>query len=326
MNRINHLKSKNNFTDSILSPLRKVKKKSRNKLFFFQKIRNNYIIQRNLKKGVFAVEIQSYMGLGANLIWALEIMAFCKERELTPLFKFTSANSKEKEDNFGNYFGIKNSSNLKRPIQFAKMRTFKDLNLNFDWNYNAKLNLELTQELLNKYLIIHKDILSEVDAFCKDHFKGKKVLGVHYRGTDKKSEAPLLSYGDIEKNIQYFLTQYPKTNLLFISSDDENFIKYIEQSSLNLPIVYNDDSVRSSDNTAIHSSGKNLYNINRDALINCLLLSKCDALMKTASILSAWSKLFNPQLPLVFLTEPYKEYQYFPEKELAKDVLFKPIS
>lgn len=305
--------------------VRKLLNKSQSLLFFFQANKNKHIIKHNLNEGIFAIEIYSYMGIGANLVWALEIMAYCDEKGLIPQFKFTNPGAKKKENNFENYFEIRHSLILNRPIRFAKMRKFQDLNLDIKWNYNSILDLELAQKLITKYLIIKKDVQKEVAEFQTKHFKNKKVLGVHYRGTDKKSEAPLLSYDSVERNINFYLTKYPDTDCIFVSSDDKNFITYIENCSITLPVIYNDDTYRSINNLAIHASGQNQYNINRDAIINCLLLSHCDTLMKTASLLSDWSKLFNPELPLIMLSQPFNEYQFFPGKELAKNILYDPI-
>lgn len=303
--------------------VRKLLSYTKYQLFLFQIKRNKKIIKNNNKKGIFAVEIYNYMGIGANLIWALEIMAYCDERGLVPLIKFINPSTKKKSDNFGNYFEINHSLNLNKPLRYAKMRQFKDLNLDVDWIYNSVLNLELAEKLITKYLVVKKDVQKEVDEYQYKHFYNKKVLGVHYRGTDKKSEAPLLPYDNIERNIIFFLKKYPDTDCIFVSSDDENFITYIVDSSITRPIIYNQDTFRSKNDLPIHSSGQNLYNINRDAIINCLLLSHCDALMKTASILSDWSKLFNPSIPLILLSEPYNKF--FPANELGKNVMYNSL-
>jgi hypothetical protein len=63
----------------------------------------------------------------------------------------------------------------------------------------------------------------------------------------------------------------------------------------------------------------------RDAIVNCLILSRCEALLKTASILSAWSKLFNPRLPVVMLNRPPDEHLWFPERVLVGENLFEPL-
>ena len=59
--------------------------------------------------------------------------------------------------------------------------------------------------------------------------------------------------------------------------------------------------------------------------MNCLILSRCAALLKTASILSGWSKLFNPALPVVMLNRPPEENLWFPERVLVGENLFEPV-
>ena len=53
-----------------------------------------------------------------------------------------------------------------------------------------------------------------------------------------------------------------------------------------------------------------------EALINCLLLSKCNMLIKNSSFLSAWSKVFEPTLPVVMIYRDSPESQWFPERDL----------
>ncbi len=65
------------------------------------------------------------------------------------------------------------------------------------------------------------------------------------------------------------------------------------------------------------------------ALADCLLLSRCEALVKTPSALSTWSKVFGPELNLVLVGKPYSNpwksswsnidgLGYFPEKLLYR--------
>jgi hypothetical protein len=48
--------------------------------------------------------------------------------------------------------------------------------------------------------------------------------------------------------------------------------------------------------------------------------------MKTASILSDWSVLFNPKIKLILLSKPYQNNIYFPFKDFSNSIEFKPIS
>lgn len=146
---------------------------------------------------------------------------------------------------------------------------------------------------------IKEDGIVEVDEFCSNYFEGRKILGIHYRGTDRKAEVKLVSYDKMTKNISKYLVKYPNTNSIFIPTDDMNFIKYLENSKIDRT-----DSFRSTNDKVIHHSIENVYDINRGAIINCLIMARCSVLMKTASILSSWSKLFNSSLPLVMLSVP----------------------
>lgn len=283
------------------------------------------VAKYNSRNGVFAVEIRSTVGLGARLEWCLEILAYCDENGLIPQFKFSYPNSENSEDYFGTFFGIKGTvENGKSPI-FIKISSITELSLGKD--YDRVLNIDLASFLINKYLVVKDDVLSEVEDFCSKHFANRRVLGVHYRGTDKVEESSVFSYDSVKRNIEHYLKLHPDTDRVFIASDDINFIENIEKASVGRPILYRNDSFRARDGNSIHrSAATDKYEITRDAIVNCLLLSRCDALLKTASILSGWSKLFNPRLPVVMLNRPYGEYQWFPERDLVDNNLFEPIN
>lgn len=267
-----------------------------------------------------AVEIHNTVGIGARLEWVLEILAFCDENQLAPLFKFTYPGSDK--DYFKSFFAIKgNPTTTPDSIKFIKIYSLSDLDLGKD--YDKVLTMDLAAYLIKKYLAVQDDVMQEVDAFCTTHFQQKKVLAVHYRGTDKCMEAPVVSYENVTNNIKLFCEKVPGIRSIFVSSDDANFIKYINNSSLELLVVSRDDAYRSDNNEPIHRSQQGKYDINRDAIVNCLLLSRCDGLLKSASILSGWSMLFNPTLPMVMLNRPFDSF--FPERELLNIVLCDPV-
>ena len=283
------------------------------KLNIAQKMINRRAFRSNVSNGVMAVEIKNTIGIGARLSWVLEILAFCDEHNLRPAFRFTYPGSDI--DYFKPFFRIDDSCSCTLDsIPFVKIYTIGELDLGK--NYDDVLTVESASYLIKKYLVIQDDILQEVDAFCTAHGFDSKIVGVHYRGTDKSAEAPPVSYDNVEQNIQCFIRKFPETTGVFVSSDDDHFVKYIKESSVGHLVVSRDDFFRATDNVAIHFSGQDKYDINRDAIVNCLLLSRCHALIKTASILSAWSVLFNPDMQVVMLNRPFDNY--FPERDLMK--------
>jgi hypothetical protein len=277
----------------------------------------------NARQGVLAVDVRSTVGLGAKLEWCLEIMAYCNDTGLVPRFRFSYPDSRQRVDYFGSFFNIRDSE--ERPAKFVTISSIVELDLGRD--YDNVLTIPLATYLINKYLVVSATVMSEVDGFCSQHFADRRVLGVHYRGTDKARESPIVSYDSVRRNIEHYLELYPATDRVFIASDDANFIEHLHAAALSRPIICREDSFRSRDGSSIHESAHtDKYYVNRDAIVNCLVLSRCAALLKTASILSGWSKLFNPRLPVVMLNKPYDGHLWFPERELIASNLFEPVS
>jgi hypothetical protein len=282
----------------------------------------SWLARYNSRHGVLGIEIRSSVGLGAKLEWCLEIMAYCDDHGLLPQFRFSSPDAREPVDYFGSLFKIRGSPESQ--ARFVKISSIIELDLGQD--YDQLLTLELATYLINKYLVVREEVIGEVDDFCGRHFADRSVVGVHYRGTDKGRESPLVSYDSVRRNIAHYLELYPNTNAIFVATDDARFLDHLQSASLGRSIICRNDSFRSRDGSPIHeSSYTDKLEINRDAIVNCLILSKCEALLKTASILSGWSKLFNPRLPVVMLNSPPAEHLWFPERVLVAENLFEPV-
>jgi hypothetical protein len=240
-----------------------------------------------------------------------------------PSFKFTNPYDLDGVDSFNSFLGIKGVPENNVSKCYLKINKIGELG--FDKHYNDILNIRYSNYQSNKYIFIKKDLKDEVDEFFSRYMRDKVVLGVHYRGTDKLNEAPAITYDRVVRNINYYLDQFPETETVFVSSDETNFINFISNSSIKCHVVYRDDTFRSSDDSSIHHSDQSKYSIQHDALVNCLILSRCNALMKTASILSSISKLINPDLPLVMLNKPYKHCTWFPERDFIDAALYDPV-
>ncbi len=279
------------------------------------------LIRRRQKDGILAIDICNIHGLGAKLEWALEIMAYCEEMKLRPRFRFSYPGS---EDYFADYFYIPNAREDERGIKFTRIKEMSELGLAKD--YDKLLSIGYANQLIVKYLGIKEFILAEVDGFCRDHFGDKKILGIHYRSTDKAGEAPTVPYEKVKMNMEHYIDRYPETAAAFISTDDKNFSTFIQSRFQTCPLIFREDYFRSSDHSSVHHNQKlDKYEVNRDALINCLLLSRCHALIKTSSFLSDWSKLFNPSLPVVVLNKPYDQTLWFPASQIMKELLYSPV-
>jgi hypothetical protein len=195
--------------------------------------------------------------------------------------------------------------------------------------YSYKDDFKTAHNIFFEYFKFDNDITNEVDLFTRQHrFNEKKVLGVHYRGTDK-SVSPFATYisdADYIKVIKYHLEKNPEIDTIFISTDENLFVDYFKENLVGYHIlIYNvtegDTKLNPTDGlhinrlkiveNVIRGYKKNINteedikretNINREQLkeiiINCLILSKCDQVIKMQSQLSAYAKVFNPDLKI----------------------------
>lgn len=167
-----------------------------------------------------------------------------------------------------------------------------------------EMSYERGNELIQKYIKIKPHIQRKINQFVNEHFKENYVIGVHYRGTDKIIEAPHVSY---EVVVKYIKEEIKKNNnaKIFVATDEENFLRFMHSNFPGKIIAI--DTLRSTNGQPIHFSFTHAYKNGEDALIDCVLLSKCSKLYRTSSNLSAASMRFNPALDVTLLSKNIHE-------------------
>lgn len=271
----------------------------------------------NMRKKKLPINICCDIGIGAKLIWYLELLLFCEEQRLEPYFKFSYEDSTETDDFFGSYF----LSSLLPYNKYIKIHSIEQLKLKK--GYNNLLSVEKASELIKSNLIMNNQLNDYIISFCVNKFDNQNVLGIHYRGTDKIREASYVDYEKVLSVIQKCMELTNKFTKIFVATDDANFLDYLLNTKFCELIISHDDYYRSANQVSIHSRiNLNRYNVNRDAIVNIMLLSKCDFIIKSSSFLSSISLLLNPKIPFVMLNKPYDEFLWFPERELIGKVAF----
>ncbi|MCB1124766.1 MAG: hypothetical protein KJT03_24645, partial [Verrucomicrobiae bacterium] len=92
---------------------------------------------------------------------------------------------------------------------------------------------------------------------------------------------------------------------LFVATDEEAFISHLKERG-DIGISYT-HSLRSADNKPVHFSEghRSNYQLGFEALLDCLLLSRCDFLLRTESNLSKVSEFFNPSIESIDLSREF---------------------
>ena len=287
-------------------------------------------IKRRTRDGVLAINLDSdWLGLGARIVATLELLMHAEENGLVLWIKYGYNNRKDDHNYFEDLFKWKpwnEKIDVKNPnLIFTHIRSIDELKLKKD--YNRLLSSGFANQLFERHLVIKDNILEEVNKFSNLHFKDFRILGLHYRGTDKVGEAPKVELGFIYDLILELIDSAEiKFDKLFISSDESSCIDFFKQKKLPLEIVYREDIYRSKDGAQFHRNFENNMSIvNHEALVNCLLLAEAALLIKTASILSDCCKVFNPELSMIILNEPHSSnLTWWPARELNQKYLYKP--
>jgi hypothetical protein len=265
------------------------------------------LVRYRSRKGVYAIDLDSdWLGLGARIVKTLEILLYCEENGLQPLVRYNYREKRKAgEDYFGELFCYKLAD--KKTRSTAHFTSIKDIDeLGWTEDYNKKLELRSARSLFDKYFSVKPEIMAEVERFSHEHFGGKKVLSVHYRGTDKAGEAPLVAKEQLFQRIKKVLDERTYLEIIFLSTDDEAIIHFLRSSDLRAPVLFRQDAVRSSDGEQFHRKKEISKSVvNRDAIVNMLILSGCDFLVKTASILSDCSVIFNPVIGVELINKPH---------------------
>jgi hypothetical protein len=165
---------------------------------------------------------------------------------------------------------------------------------------------ERALELIQKYIRIKPSLQKKINRFTRRKFKDCFIIGIHHRGTDKKLETPIVSYETTLFHLRWWINNLPKKTKvrIFIATDDQYFLDYVKQLYPK-QIVYN-KFIRSGNGDPIHyndSLYKGNYQKGEEALLDCLLLSRCDLLLfPAASAFSMMSLKFNPGLRAIPLS------------------------
>jgi hypothetical protein len=282
-----------------------------------------WAMRMRANKGVCSIELNNnWLGFFAQMAGALLVLQYCDRYGLIPDPRMTGVyGTPEKELNWlYHYFDRADAiplAELAKRVRYTKKITW--------WHEVGppvlpKIDIPDGARILHKYLRIKPHIQSIVDGFWRSHDLNGLVVGVHFRGTDKATEAPRVSWSHMLSVVQNCLDKHDTAKAVFVASDEQEFIDFMKSSAINVPIYSHDDYYRSRDGRPVHTTiGQDGgYERGEDALVNALLLAKCAVLIRTTSFLSAWASLFNPELKVILLNKPYAEHTWYPESEIMK--------
>jgi len=307
-----------------------------------ERSRLNRSVDRNGLVTVFKIE-QHNIGMFAQLNYCLFLSQFCSKNGVRPYFFLTGRGNVDKGSgsNWLDYYFVQRRVSARQArLAEKKFENADYIEICDRYDVNEVISGDRLNEIQNKftslrygkwlfdrYFGIKDHVLEVADKYCDRHFCKRKVLGIHYRGTDKYKEAELLSYDFVVAAVARYKKHF---DVLFVATDDPGFLEYIRNKVTDKSIV-----VYSNPTGKVHfTDASDNFSKGLDALLDSILLSRCNLLVKTPSLLSAWSKIFNPRLPVVLIGRPemhphgelgVRGYGYYPESVLHQKGFFRGL-
>lgn len=179
---------------------------------------------------------------------------------------------------------------------------FKNLPLD-----EGKTMRETMARLIKQYTCVRPEIAKAIDTFAKGHFEGCPVLGVHIRRTDAiigLEGKKRVELEDFEKEINLCLELQPDFKL-FVATDSSEVIDWLRERYGGRMIER--AVIRSKDGRSIHGHydegvQASAYQKGLEVIGDAILLSRCQYLIRTASAVTNYALLKEPELPFTDLS------------------------
>ena len=277
-------------------------------------------------------------GFFCSLTWLLECLPYIEANQ------YPSFGIEFYSHNYGSYpnfsvFGkhlINHFPAIQNPINSMDVNDIRKRN-----NEVLQNNFEHSHNLFFKYFDFSPEIYAEASTYS-DLFKGKKILGLHYRGTDKLGVnwADHTSVDDFIEIVKDYLLKNSVGGIYFCTDSLQFKTKMISIFSNTYPLYYNknqsinENALHISRLTVIehitkpmrrHNNDKLEKQLEQECIINerelkevitdCIVLSRCSTVIKTHSLVSSFSKIINPNLNIYRVngcSELYYPESYIP--------------
>ena len=199
-----------------------------------------------------------------------------------------------------------------REISISEMRRRHGQVLGGDWAALARI--------WNAYFAVPARVLEAAEGMLP----AGRNLGVHYRGTDKQTsswDSNPITKAQFITLLQDFLSHRAEFQTIFVGTDDPSFVEHL-RSSVRIPVL---DLGAVEFHMASEPSTSRREKSDR-AMLDCVLLSRCDAVVQTSSALPSFTKILNPALEVfrtaaskMFSNMPYFPVAYIPVHPVAGD-------
>lgn len=248
---------------------------------------------------------------GQVILWTFELLPWLDARGRRPGWDIRSRLYGDPPDHrvlpgvFDLAYDIGTNSGGCRDVSMLALRVGAVSVLGNDWS--------AIHRLWHRYFKVPARIQARADEV---QLPSGRTLGVHYRGTDKNQallDTNPVSIDDMLSLVADFLIRHPGLDTLFIATDDHAFVR---AALLRFPGL----TVLNLGEVAFHKAAGGGSERADRALLDCVLLSRCQHVLKCSSALSGFAKVLNPDLDIhrVAACKLFNDVPYFPDAYIPR--------
>jgi hypothetical protein len=157
-------------------------------------------------------------------------------------------------------------------------------NIDYKTNYNNNDDIMIkSNESFFKHFKLNSKIEDKINKFYDSFIKGVETLSCQIRLGDMVTNHGTSTIDIYLNRIKNILIENPTIKQIFLATDDENAITYL-QENLEIPILYQTDVYRTSSNNPferVYNERENHnYNLCEEVIIDIFLLGKCDYFLR----------------------------------------------
>ena len=259
--------------------------------------------KKNPNKKFYVIQRYRGGGMFSNLLFVINHIKIALEMNCVPIIDMqnfpTKYNEKNKFKNTLNsweyYFKPINKYKLEE-VYKSKFVIIADgkTRKNREFDSFGNLNKEHIK-IFRKYIVIKKEIFFEVEKFERKNFYKKKILGVHFRGSDMKTQERHPFPATLEQIVSYIDKEikFKKYDKIFLVTEELDYFKKLKFRYKDKLCYYN--SFRSINHDIFENKKRknHRYLIGKENIIDMLLLAKTKSIICTNSNLADASIFIN---------------------------------
>jgi hypothetical protein len=149
------------------------------------------------------------------------------------------------------------------------------------------------QAFTAKYIRVRQEILGHVEGILRAHVDGQFLVGAHIRGTDMRY-APTVPLESYIQQLDNMVSENDQIRI-FIATDQQQYIEILKKRYGDR--MFFQDCLRS--HNAMNQQTfkrEDKSKLGEEVLIDALLLSSCDFILKCPSAVGEFAHYFNPDL------------------------------